>query len=763
LARKSDIARTALTQASRYFDRQSRADNYEFMDRMERGLPQKNPYLDMIAKVLRQLLDERRLAVQSLGTGKLKNFYKNYFPHIWKRPQRAKKVFAEFFSKRPLEGSKSFLKRRKLPTIADGLARGLEPITDNPVDLALLKMNEQDRYVMAHETLAEWKANGIAKFERGLKPPQPGWTRIDDGISTVYGRNAKGESIVRGHYYALDGAARVMNNYLSPGLRDYASYRAMFGLNNWLNQMQLGLSAFHLGFVASDATVSKAALGFQAIMRGKPIQALRYFAETPTAAFTTYFKGDKLLKEWERPGTKGAAITQMVDNLVLAGGRSRMDAIYRTHMYENMMAALRRRNVSGVIGAAVRAPFAGMEYLSNLLMNEVVPRMKLGAFADMAEFHLRNMPAGSSFEDVRQVLTQDWNSIENRLGEMTYDNLFWDKTFKDLNMLLVRSVGWNLGTLREVGGAVFDVGVQPVRALRGERNLNLNRLSYVMGLVTVTAVMNAIYQRLKTGKGPEETKDYFFPKNGELDEQGRPQRVSMPTYIKDIYHYGTHPLKTVESKVAPIWSLFAEMIHNRDFYGTAIRNEDDPYIQQLQELALHAAKAAIPIGVRNYQRETKLGSSLATRAEQFVGVSPAPTDLNASPAERMAREYSAARTPDEPRTKESAERRELRQSLSRALRQGKPIPADVLAARKSGTLTHRDMAQALRESRESSLERSFTHIGIDEGIRVYRAATGAEKAMLRGMLLKKGRAAMANQSPELRAQTLEKLRSAIAQ
>ena len=756
LARKTDQAQAALENARRYFRKQPEAENFEFLDRMEHGRKQKNAQLDAIARVLRDLLDGRLHDVQALGTGKLQSWIEDYFPHIWERPERA---FEAFFGKRPMEGRKSFLKQRKIPTIAEGRALGLKPVSDNPVDLALAKVYEMDKYVMAHKTLKSWKKQGIAKFFRGLKAPPAGWDKIDDSISTVYGRNAAGETVVRGHYYAPEGAARIMNNYLSPGLRKYAAYRGVAGLNNALNQFQLGLSAFHLGFTAADTTVSKAALGYQALLRGKPLKALRYFAQTPTAAFTTYLEGDKMLKEWYRPGSQGTAIGALVDAFTRAGGRARMPTEYRTRIGENMYKALRQGNPWG---ALIRAPFAGVEAISNLLMNEVVPRMKAGAFADLARFHLENMPAGSTYEDVSRALAQDQDSIDNRLGEMVYDNLFWNKIGKDLAHILVRSVGWNLGTLREVGGGIIDIAAQPIAALRG-KPVNLNRLSYLLGLATVTAVVSAIYQYLKTGHGPEELEDYFFPKNGETDEQGRAQRVSLPTYVKDIYHYGTHPLKTLENKVAPIWSTFAEMIHNRDFYGTEIRHADDPLVQQLGQLAKHAAASAIPIGVRQYQRETKLGSSPATRAEQFIGITPAPSDLNASPAERMAREYSAARTPDEPRTAAAAERRELRQTLARALRQGKAIPQAVLDARNSGKLTARDIGEARRESRETSLQVSFTHLGIDEAIKVYNAATAKERAALRGPLLKKGRAAMANEAGAQRAATLEALRGALAQ
>lgn len=758
LARKSDMAQAALDTAERYFKSRAASENFDFIDRMELGQRQATAELDHIAFVLRTLLDDGRAAVQSLGTGKLQTFITDYFPHIWKKPQRAASVFGAFFGKRPLEGGKAFLKRRKIPTIADGRALGLEPVTDNPVTLALLKRREMDRYVMAHETLADWKTNGLAQFVRGIKLPPKGWARINDSISTVYGRNAAGETIVRGHYYAPEGAARIMNNYLSPGLREYGAYRVALGLNNVLNQFQLGLSAFHLGFTAADTTVSKAALGFQALLTGKPIKAAKFFAQTPTAAFTTFLQGNKMLKEWYRPGSQGAAIGALVDNLVTAGGRARMDAVYRTQVGEKMMEALRHGNL---LGALIRSPFAGVEWTSNLIMNEVVPRMKLGAFADMARFHMAELGPNATFEDARRVLTQDWNSIENRLGEMTYDNLFWDKIAKDIAMLSVRSVGWNLGTLREIGGGFADVAVQPVRALKGEP-VNLNRISYLLGLVTVNAIMSATYQYFKTGKPPDELEDYFFPRNGETDEHGHAQRVSWPTYVKDVYHYGTHPIRTLESKIAPIWSAFAEMIHNRDFYGVEIRNPDDPLVQQLQDLAKHAAESFVPIGVRNYQRETKLGAGLGTRAEQFVGVTPAPTELNESPAERLAHELRGAHIPDEARTPGSAERRDLRQSMTRALHEKKPAPKEVVEARRQGKLSKRDIAEAIREARETPLARAFNGLGIDDAVKVYRKATAAEKRTLQPMFMRKARTAIENAAPADRAKRIDEVRAALS-
>src|SRR6185369_14114448 len=98
--------------------------------------------------------------------GKLDSFIKNYLPHIYKDPQKAEQTFGAYYGKAPLEGKKSFLKRRKFETLRDAMEAGLEPITDNPVDQVLLKVREMQKYVMAHRVLNDLKEQGIVQFIR---------------------------------------------------------------------------------------------------------------------------------------------------------------------------------------------------------------------------------------------------------------------------------------------------------------------------------------------------------------------------------------------------------------------------------------------------------------------------------------------------------------------------------------------------------------------------------------------------------------------
>ncbi len=102
-----------------------------------------------------------------------------------------------------------------------------------------------------------------------------------------------GGLVVRGHWYVPEPVARVVNNYLSPGLRGNPFYDLYRGVGNAMNQWQLGFSAFHLGFTSMDAAVSKTALGIEQLASRKPVSALGSFLRAPIAPLENYLRGPK--------------------------------------------------------------------------------------------------------------------------------------------------------------------------------------------------------------------------------------------------------------------------------------------------------------------------------------------------------------------------------------------------------------------------------------------------------------------------------------
>lgn len=971
MARRGDQARAALRAAERYFNRQSVEHNYEFWDRIEAGQKQETPELDAIAKILRQLLDGRREDVQDLGNGKLQNFYENYMPRAWQDQRKASAVIRQFYSRRPFEGGKSFLKRRSYPTMREGREAGLKPVTDNPVTMALLKIHEMDRYIAAHRTLNDWKKSKSAIFvdardtEKQALMRRRGWTQIPDPIGTVYGpsiqhiseypnaglwdglqrvakalglkhergfiksldaRGAVGDAqkgtglvrtlhgsaedvlaheighqidwlvgsgrrfvleypdaetaqrikraravlkdtktstieqrraareelkslasaikdrkefakqlrdladlrsgrkeythkreekmallaelwssnqplfqktapkvfdlwkrflnenpqlhalrdlaantevtgiaqpydvgglVVKGHYWAPEGLSRIMGNHLMPSLMERPVFRGLMGVNNALNLFNLGLSAFHVGKVSIESTISKGALAYEAAFRGRPMEALTHAAGIPIAPFTAALRGDRMLREWYAPGSQGEEIGRLADLATAAGARARMDDMYRTNTATAMVQALRDGNL---IGAGLRAPFAAMEALTGVIMDEIVPRLKHGVFADMAAQHLRELGPDPKPPEVQRVMANDWNSIENRLGEVTRDNLFWNRYARDLGVMLMRADQWTLGTVREVGGAVGDLVAQPLRARAGQR-ANLNRLTYVASMLSIHMAYSALYQYLHTGHKPDEIEDYFFPKNGQTDELGRPQRSSLPSYVKDIYEFSKHPVRTAENKAAAGITLANELINNRQFGGVEIHHPGDPAGKQLADTSKFLAEQFTPFSVRNFQRERELGTPLGSAAEQFVGINPAPSDLNDGPGARLARDLAGS--DDRPRTAEEAERGHLRQRLTRSLRMRQGVPAEVAEARRSGKISPRDITLAIRNAHETPLQRAFSSLSIDNALRVYAAGNPGEKQEVKPMLLRKARAALRNAPPAGRVELARRVRETL--
>jgi hypothetical protein len=680
MARVRELALEKMKGFAAGFDKRSNADNVEFTDRMERGQEQPTEELQQAAKALRTLLDNKRDQVRALGKGVLEKFNENYVPHMWKQDAEA----AALFGRRPLEGSKAFLEKRRIPTQKDGLrwrtyddegnfaashdtkaeaeaampeggriGKPLTPLTSNPVEMALLKAREMDRYIYGQRIMDEMKAQGIAALVgHGERAPE-GWTPINDKIANAG---------AAGRYYAPDEAATLINNHLSPGLQGKGWFQAYRRIGNILNSAQLGLSAFHVGFTTLDAMNSKVALGNKQISRGigtlnaqDVIKGLGSIATgiSPHQPIANLIKGDKLLRAY-LGHLDSEEMAPIVAALQDAGGRVRMDDFYRNATVNEFTQALRRGDAWGAAKSFV--PHM-MDLVNKPIFEHLVPRQKLGVFFDMAKDHIEAHPD----EDVQtrtQNLGKLWDSVDNRMGQLVYDNLFWNRTLKDGLMATVRSVGWNVGTFRELGGGVADFS-------KVAKNKELtDRSAYVLALPLLAGVYGAITQYLYTGEGPRDIKDLYFPRTGKTRPDGSEDRVSLPTYMKDVYayktdatnfiKYGDNPTKTIGNKLHPALATMSQMLNDEDFFGGAIRSPGDPAVQQMKDYATYLENQVLPFSVRNFDQQRKMSGEEGGALEHpgsyifspsMIGVAPAPGYMTKSDEQLESAQVARMRQP----------------------------------------------------------------------------------------------------------------------
>jgi hypothetical protein len=748
MAARNERAREALKGFRDQLQSLPEADRFQFIDDMENGRPVA-PELQPAADGIRTALDEARDQIRALGTGKLDQFIADYFPHIWEDPQQAQQtIINQIIGKRPLAGPGNFLKQRSIPTIADGIAAGLKPVSDNPVDLTLLKLREMNRYLFGQRVIAEYKSEGLAKFVRAGSKPPLGMKAIDDRVATVYApRTSEGALAIRGSYYAPEPVAKVINNYLSPGLRGRPLYDAYMGVGNTLNQAQLGLSAFHLGFTSIDAAVSKVALGLYKLSHGRvpstlaapavgsalgalvgagtdrehPVEGaargavLGAGAGLAVSSFRNALQGNKLLAEYLRPGSQGGEFADLADAITQAGGRVRMDTFYKNNSVENFMKALKERRPGAAVVHGIGSIF---ETAAKPVLEYVVPRQKLGVFADLARFEIERLGANATKDEVRTAMARAWDSVDNRLGQLVYDNLFWNKTLKDLSMASVRAVGWNLGSIRELGGGAMDLA----------RLRRTPKASYVVALPITVGLLGAVTQYLYTGKGPESLKDYFFPRTGEVDADGNEDRVELPSYMKDVASFSKHPVETIEHKTHPVLNAIINMLHNEDYYGDMIRNPDDKLVQQAKQEAEYLAKQFLPFGVRNLQEQRQRGQDVVTQALPFVGVTPAKRSDVRSPAQNEMQELISRRMPDT-RTPEEVQQAGQIRDLRQGVRQGQVSEDSVDALVQNRTITPRQGHNVLRAADTEPLAAKFKMLSLDEAERVFAKANAHEKEL----------------------------------
>lgn len=734
-ARKVDIRYRAYDAARQAFDKYIRVNGQaaadDFMDRINRGEKQADPKLQALADHLDAERRAKVAVMDALGTGATEKFDENWFGRQWENADQARLYFR---ARKPLTGPKTFLKGRTLESVAEGRSLGLKLVTDNPVEMHLMKMGEMDKYIAGVNTIHGLEAQGAAmKIKSGQAVPT-GWQRIHDQIGLYKAKNPVTGEVEPGSYYAPEPVATLINNHLSPGLRNKAWFRTYLGAANWMNQFQLGMSGFHIAFTSADAIVSKVALSLREGFKGNLVGAVKDILGAPGAPVTNAIRGHKGLMEWFRPGSQSPEVQQIIGILEDAGARVQSDPFYRTHISDRMMSAWRKGNVLGAFGRALLLP---VELPTRFIMDVIVPRQKLGVAMDIVAMEMRTNP-GISREALVAKARSAWDSADNRMGQLVYDNLFWNRLVKDMAMASIRSVGWNLGTFREVLGGVVDLAKQPITALRGKPTELTNRAAYFVALPAVHVAIGSFLTYVFTGRGPQSLRDAMFPPTGEKDEKGNPQRIALPTYMKDLYHFGHEPLKTLGNKLHPMLNLIHEMLVNKDYYGEKIRNEDDPLIQQAKQMAVAAMQSMEPLSTRNLRRGLELGASPASAAKSFIGLTPAPSIINMSEAERVAAEMVREKIPVGARTHEQVEKSRLKHDIARRIGQGDTTALS--AAVQAGQLSRDDARAIVKESGQRPLQVQLTRLSAKEALQVWMKATPEERTNIRIPLLRKLRA-----------------------
>lgn len=698
-----------------------------------------------VASAVRESLDGARNRLTD-ASGKLEEFFVNYMPGMYDNVAAAKNFAQSWASHRPLAGDSGFLKQRMYEFHADALKAGLTPVTSNPVRAAMMRIEQLNRFTMAHEFKNRLIAQGGADWYANGETPPVGHEALNDSL---FGQRGIGQ------FYAPQAVARTFNNFVSSGLTggwrvpftNFSLYDALLHTNSLANQMQLGLSWFHATETMLNSGFSTMATGLrQMVNEGKVVKGGINVAKGATFIMPLMedaWNGSKGLVNFRDP-TKNVQYGEFNHDLEMANANvqtkggfhleeiEKLKQNWATAMDDTQKAHTR---AWAVTNAGVNALRSTVEATSWPLMNKLIPAVKAGAFYRMAD-QIHEQMANQPPENVNLELQKAWDSVDNRFGQVNYDNMFLSKVARDAAKLLVRSPGWNIGTFREVGGGLFDLAKATSDASNGKGFQISNRTAYTAAMVMGTMWMNNIYQYMKTGTFPHGVEN-LFPWDGTKTAQGEKNHVYPKTYVYDAINFAHAPLSTAWHKSAPGISTLADLVQNKDYYGREIRNPGASVPANAAATLGYLAHQFLPFSVGNLQ-ESKLRNQ-KSNWESFAGVLPAPRWATRSNAENLANTYYEGTMGSGAKSEWEMEHQRTLIDLRNRFRAGDLKQDEIQKAVAAGKLSPRSIKYIVAPAdTQSNLERWTSRLtDPTQAWNVWEASTPEEKKLLLPTMIKK--------------------------
>lgn len=576
---------------------------------------------------------------------RLKDFIENYFPHAWKEKLTDQHIHF-------------FLAKRKIPTIADGIAQGLTPKYEDPIELMNHYVASATRYLAKNEAFTIMENQGLVRYHQKSNPAAEGWKPVEGPI----GKRAFDQA----HMPAP--LARIFNQMFSKGFED-AEHTLVYSANQVFNKIKAGAlmgSGYHAVTTFIQSMVNDVQRGVKLAAAGKPLKALATAATSPGALGKALVRGRRLEKQWlnispgaaelARPfdyrvnpqmssfGTRDEQIGRLLQE---AGGRAkpysqasdyrfsdegryfqawkkgsmRMEAIASAKDFKESWGRTAPRTLWKTLTRSV-------DTIASPVFEYLVPTAKNGAFYGRMGDWLETHPFATQKEAVtaaREIV----DSMDNIFGEMIHDNIYWKKTWKQVAQLATVSYSYELGTLRQVGGGISDalkgVGSVGLGDIKGAKKFfDTERAAYILALPIGYAYINSIYHALKTGQPPQSILDLVAPQTGGIDARtSKPERLYPPGDLKDVIHLYEDPYALISGKLAPGPSAIWQVITNADWKGSPVHKPNPSFYDAIQAFFMHIGNAMTPISLQT-QYGPKTGLNMAERA---MGMRPAGLNL----------------------------------------------------------------------------------------------------------------------------------------
>lgn len=672
-------------------------DQTDFQRKMYNGDKQATPELQKVADAMHTDTNEGRLKLAGLGNEAAKTWSDQWYNMMWKKDEKAAANMTKIMRPGAIEGKKSFLSKRALGDFDEGLNKGLVPKYENPVEMFLATRAERSKFIAGYQGMDRLAQQGQIKRFADTSSVPAGWEQVPNGTRGVLKDIVKGTDAA----YAPVEVNRILKNIVEPSkVGNNPIYRILQGANNTITQSMLGLSAFHIRKVTQEMINLQAARALDLGIAGRNQEAgsvLKGALGTPYAAV---MKGGDIQKMMLDTKMATSPEQAKVIDAMKTTFAAKADPAYETQFKNKFQKAVQDGGLQGMIRAAGYAPLAANEHLMQKGVFGYVQKAKLHLGNEMIGDYLKKNPNAAPGE-LNKEAAKVSDHLDNVLGLMNRDNLFWNRTARDLATLGTLSVGWNYGSGRALAGGLVDLGKGLGSLAKGGKlaDIDTKRISYVATTSMLTAFTGAALTYMATGKGPQSLRDYVFPPTGAKDREGHDIRLNTGFYTSDWYDFMHHPVDTLEAKGSPILHAATDIVGNKDFTGTRVYDKDDSWYKQAGDITKYLVKSGMPLSIAQYRNLTASGTqSMGAKVAGLVGFKTAPKALSESNAEIKAHDILQERPSESPEEKAKSD---LLRKYENELRDKNPqAMSDIRKAVGAKELSPENMQTIVKRSKE---------------------------------------------------------------
>jgi|GEM_PF-1165837 len=655
------------------------------------------------------------------------NYIKDYWVHLWKDPDKAARVFRQF---RETMGKDPFTRSRILDTIRQGLELGLELKTTNPEEMVIARINSGLRAITRQKFMDWLVENGLAEpYKKGTKLTKEFDTivkmpdgktymvskaraekleKMSDAGKRVYlknlikngyikpyekGTDVAGKKVIdapNGKAYAvekeivplMENAGLKLEGPKSLWVKDTPagmSYRTLMRAKNMFIPIKLGMSLFHathIGTIMMPAV--RTGIILDALEGGKSWgEAIKELAKVSTGLtqIKEVKEGLRLGKLLDKPLSELSPADRQAVQYILEGGfTTQMPHEWKVEAKEAFDKALASKNVAGILGHGVRRV---VELSGSWLFEYYIPALKRVAYLKRVRDLMARRPELADKPNERlKEFTKIRKSIDNQFGEMTYKTLFWKPILKDVGIGSMLSMGWQLGFVREYGGAAVDTArffkelAKKVAKKEGKPEIT-GRMVFVLDYTIQSLLLGGLLTWALTGSMPQKLIDYIYPRTGDQEPDGTPTRLNTPYYTREFGAIAQHiktegpatgMLHMFRNKANPMIAPILRLWSNKDFYGTDIRDPHAPILTQTKQFFEYLAGEAAPISLSSAKRGAETMGWAKSLLLSEIGFTKAPAYARLTPLQsKIFKYYSEYK--DKRMTRDEAERSRIKRKM----------------------------------------------------------------------------------------------------